>query len=179
MNLTFKGFLKSYCRELTGSETSNLKKLLAVTLNDAPRAAEALVLYALVQNKLSHVALLAEGTWVKQLCEEACSTIGPSLSNDDDALAIIFDTLPDSSRFKKVWRAYQATKYSINSERRVAGLMREKTVAALQSSDVTCYRLCKDLGLNMGNVYAYLNKNDTSKVSLNTARRIMEYALDS
>lgn len=179
MNLTFKGFLKSYCRELTRLETSNLKKLLAAALHDSPRAAEAVVLYASSQNKFSHVTSLAGGTWVEQLCEEARGAIGPSLPNSDEALAAVFGPLPDNSRFKKVWLAYQAAKHGVANERRIAGLMREKTVAALQASGVTCYRLCKDLGLNMGNVYAYLNKNDTSKVSLDTARRIMKYALDS
>ena len=179
MNLTFKGFLKAYCRDLTGLETSSLKKLLDATLNDAPRAAESLVLYALSQDKLAHLELLAEGTWVKDLCEEARSSMPHSLKHNDSNLDAAFGNLSDSSRFKKVWFAYQATKHSVLNERRIAALMRDKTVAALQSSGTTCYKLCKDLGLNMGNVYAYINKNDTSKVSLDTARRIMNYALNS
>ena len=41
--------------------------------------------------------------------------------------------------------------------------------------DSTRYGLCRDLNLNKGNVYAYL-AGDDSKVSRETARRIMEYA---
>lgn len=126
MNLTFKGFLKSYCRELTKLETSNLKKLLAAALHDSPRAAEAVVLYASAQNKFSHVTSLAGGTWVEQLCEEARAAIGPSLPNSDEALAAVFGPLPDNSRFKKVWLAYQAAKHGVANERRIAALMREK-----------------------------------------------------
>ena len=55
--------------------------------------------------------------------------------------------------------------------------MREKTLAALEQSDTSCYSLCKQLGLNKGNVYAYLHGGDNSKVSRETARSIMEYAL--
>ena len=54
--------------------------------------------------------------------------------------------------------------------------MRDKTNSALEESDLTVYRLCKDLRMNMGNVYAYLGKGDTSKVSRAAARAIMDYA---
>ena len=54
--------------------------------------------------------------------------------------------------------------------------MREKTVAALEGAGVTVYRLCADLGLNQGNVYAYLGKGDVTKVRRSTARRMLERA---
>ena len=53
--------------------------------------------------------------------------------------------------------------------------MAEKTVAALESAGKTRYRLCRDLGLNEGNVYAWL-AGDPSKVSRATARRAWRYA---
>lgn len=40
MNLAFKGFLRGYCKELTGLETDCLKKLLACITGDSPAAAE-------------------------------------------------------------------------------------------------------------------------------------------
>ena len=55
--------------------------------------------------------------------------------------------------------------------------MRKKTLDALHTNNVSIYRLCKDLGLNLGNVYAYLSKGDATKVSRDTARTIMEYAV--
>ena len=179
MNLTFKGFLKAYCRELSGLETSNLRKLLSATQNDSPRAAEPLILYALAQGKLCYLASLSNVPWIQSLCKEASDVLGLSMPTNDADLAAVFNALPNDSRFKKVWIAYQAKKHSIANERRIAKLMRDKTIAALQTSGITPYKLCKDLGLNMGNVYAYLNKSDTSKVSLETARRIMKYALQS
>ena len=84
------------------------------------------------------------------------------------------DDIPQ--RYRNVYRAYRAKKDAPLADRRVSALMREKTLDALKISGMTNYRLCKDLGLNMGNVYAYLGKNDTTKVSRATARRIMEYA---
>ena len=51
MNLTLKGFLRGYCRELTGLQTDNLRKLLGAVLDNAPSAAEALMGFAAVQGK--------------------------------------------------------------------------------------------------------------------------------
>lgn len=45
----------------------------------------------------------------------------------------------------------------------------------LKVAGVTRYQLCKDLGLNEGNIYAWL-AGDPTKVSRATARRIWEYA---
>lgn len=81
------------------------------------------------------------------------------------------------SRYRKVWLAFRAKKDAVKNDRRVSSLMRNKTIEALRSSELTIYRLCKDLQLNMGNVYAYLNSGDATKVSRATARSIMEYAM--
>ena len=62
------------------------------------------------------------------------------------------------------------------ADRRIIELMRKATLDAMERRRLTAYRICKALDLNLGNVYAYLGKGDVSKVSRNTARRIMEYA---
>ena len=82
-------------------------------------------------------------------------------------------------RYSKVLQAYRARKNSAEPKRRISALMRIRTLEELEKHGITRYRLCKDLHLNAGNVYAYLSKGDTSKVSLATARRIMEYAMGS
>ncbi len=46
----------------------------------------------------------------------------------------------------------------------------------MRERELTAYRICKDLDLNLGNIYAYLNRGDVAKVSRNTARRILEHA---
>ena len=83
------------------------------------------------------------------------------------------DKLPN--RYANVWRAYRAVKEKPVADRRINALMRKRTLGALGESGVTRYGLCRDLNLNKGNVYAYL-AGDDSKVSRETARRIMEYA---
>ena len=177
MNLTFEGFLKSYCKELSGLGTLSLRKLCDAASNQTPRVAEPLVLYAASQGKLPYMSKLCEGTWIEELCQNALHAFPDGLPHSDDALAKSFAQPDIAERFRKVWTAYLAQKKRIQSEHRVAGLMRKKTLAALEGANTTCYRLCENLGLNKGNVYAYLHAGDLSKVSLATARRIMNYAL--
>lgn len=173
MNLTFKGFLRSYCRELAGAPTDNLRKLCAAANTDAPRAAEVLFLFALEQGKLARLLALCPGTWMEEdyltLSERAAAFEG-------NAEAFLREEeLP--ARYKKILDAYHAKKNSAAPGRRMSLLMREKTLQALTEKGVSVYRLCKDLNLNKGNAYAYLSKGDASKVSKATAARMMEYAL--
>ena len=79
-------------------------------------------------------------------------------------------------RYRKVAEAYHAPESLRAASIRVNQMIRERVLAALETSSVTRYRLCKDLGLNMGNVYAYLS-GDPSKVSTQTAQRILDYTL--
>lgn len=173
MNLTFKGFLRSYVRELTGLETDNLKKLLAAVLNDAPAAAEALMVFAAVQDKARYLAKLAKGTSVEENYESFAGAT--NVANEEELINYLASPhAPD--RYQKVWLAYRSKKEAIQADRRVIGLMRDKTLAAMKASGTTAYGLCKTLGLNAGNVYAYLNGGDATKVSRETARLIMAAA---
>ncbi len=171
MNLTFKGFLRGYVRELTQLRTDNLRKLCHAVEHDAPAAAEALMVFAAMQGKAAYLARLSEGTWMQREYAEQATILGEQHPIED---YLASEAAP--MRYQKVWNAYVAKRDASAADRRISSLMRQKTLDALQSSGTTIYRLCKDLGLNLGNVYAYLNNDDPTKVSKATARRIMEYA---
>lgn len=170
MNLTFEGFLKGYCRELSGQQSLSFRKLVEQATTVAPRVAEPLFLLALVQGKAEYVLGLSEGSWM----EEGYRGVF-SLYAQTGSLASLCaeDKLPN--HYANVWRAYRAVKEKPVADRRINALMRKRTLGALEESGVTRYGLCRDLNLNKGNVYAYL-AGDDSKVSRETARRIMEYA---
>lgn len=174
MNLTFKGFLRNYCRELTDLNTDNLKKLLAAVNTTAPSAAEALFLFAMVQNKADYLVKASFGSWVHEQYEKILHD-----SKDFNSLSdyLVSDVAPE--RYKKVWNAFCAKKNAIKSDRRVITLMREKTITAMEAADLTAYTICKNLNLNIGNVYAYLHSGDVTKVSRATARKIMQFAVNS
>lgn len=171
MNLTFKGFLRGYCRELTGLKTDNLKTMLNAVLTDAPAAEEALMCFAAVQGKASHLLDLAKGLRLEAPYREIVEAL-PSFSSVEEFLAS--ETAP--IRYNKVWQAFMAKKNRCVADRRVVSAMREKTLDALSRTHRTVYSLCKQLNLNRGNVYAYLNAGDVTKVSRDTARRLLDAA---
>lgn len=171
MNLTFKGFLRSYCRELTGLQTDNLRKLCKAVATDAPAAAEAVMLFAAVQHRADYLARLSGGTWM----EHDYLIQAQTLDAIDD-LQTYLESSKVPTRYKKVWNSYLAKRDRILADRRIIELMRQRTLEALEKTSTTVYRLCKDLDMNLGNTYAYLHAGDAAKVSKDTARRILEYA---
>lgn len=172
MNLTFKGFLKLYCRELSGNQSLSYRKLVQLAKAEAPRLAEPMWLLAWLDGKSEYLLELSNDTWMEREYRGLFQRFGCKV----DAVALLEDEqLPP--RYQNVWKAYRAKRDGVLTDRRVNALMREKTLQALKTSGKTCYSVCRHLGLNKGNVYAYLNGADDSKVSRATARRIYEYAL--
>ena len=170
MRQTFKGFLKAYCAELSGERTASLRRLVRLATGDAPRIAEPLFLLALEQEQLPYLLALSCGTRLEEEYARLETVVGRY------GTALDFLESPDApKRYKDVLAAYRASDDLLAADRRIASLMRTKTLEALKASGLSRYRLCRELNLNMGNVYAYL-KGDSSKVSRVTARRIMEYA---
>ncbi len=102
--------------------------------------------------------------------------LGTKHLDDPEEVSFFLQSAEAPPRYRAVWSAYIAKRYAIAGERLVIAGMREKTLQAMKGRDVTVYRLCKDLGLNKGNIYAFLGKGDDTKVSQGTARRILEYA---
>lgn len=170
MNLAFEGFLKGYCRELSGQQSLSFRKLVKQATTVEPRVAEPLFLLALAQGKAEYVLGLSEGSWMEEDYRGVLS-----LYDQAGSMASLCAKSELPNRYANVWRAYRAVKEKPVADRRINALMRKRTLGALGKSGVTRYGLCRDLNLNKGNVYAYL-AGDDSKVSRKTARRIMEYA---
>ena len=175
MNLTFVGFLRGYCRELTGVESDSLAKLLAAVNGHAPAAAEAVMVFAAAQGKASYLARLASGSECGPSYKEFCA-----LLNRHPDLEECLRSEETPERYRKVWQAWEARRDRTKADRRVIGLMRERTLEALRENGfvggVSAYAICRELGLNKGNFYAYLNKGDLTKVSRATARSILQVA---
>lgn len=168
MKRTFKGFLKAYCSELAGLKTESLKKLLNEAEN-SPRVVEPLFCLALETGKLTYLTRLAKGTHMEQEWNDLAKSARRYRSAER------WLTKADiPKRYKKVLEAYKSQGDLLAADRRIVSLMREKTLDALEASGKTRYGVCKALELNKGNFYAYL-AGDNSKVSRDTARRILNY----
>lgn len=169
MYRTFKGFLKEYCRELSGLDTMSLRRLVDAIENNV-RLVEPLFALAASQGKAGYLARISDGKWFHDDYEKLAESLGrhgsiEALLSSEDA----------PERYASVYEAFLAQGDILAADRRINGLMRPKIIAALARNGLTRYRLCKDLGLNPGNVYAYL-AGDDAKVSRRTAQRMLGYA---
>lgn len=170
MNLTFKGFLKNYLRDLSEQESLSLRKLVYLAEEKQPRLIEPLFAYAAIQKKEDYLRELSKNAPF----EETFDSSAKALKNASSIEAYL--SSPDAPpRFQNVWKAYQSKKNIAEPSRRIVGLMRPYIIDALNKSATTIYRMCKDLKINQGNAYAYLNGEDDTKISKATADRMLDY----
>ena len=172
--LTFKGFLTQYVRQLSQADTNSLYKLAAEAAHDNPRLREPLFLYALYSGKLSVLlqatkspALFAMYSEVAQYNAERMTSL---LENGSSALP---------NEYHKVWRSYLSQKNRGQADDHTKELMRQKVKRLQEKHGVSNYRIYTDLQLNPGNLNAWLKHGHSDKVSLETARRTLRYVEQS
>lgn len=174
-DLTFAGFLKSYVRSLSMTETNSLYKLAEEAADKNPRLREPLLLYAVFTDKTD---VLLRAVKVPALYLDY-----KNLTNRYDKagfeaeLQDMRSPLPDE--YKKVWRSYLSKKNRLQNDNHTKDLMRNKVVKLKKAKGVSNYRLYADLGLNPGNFNAWLKYGAPNKVSLDTARRTVKYLEDA
>lgn len=169
--LTFFGYLRTYVPRLADMDSQALSKL-AERLSQRPRATEPLLLLAVVSGRTEETQtllstkprLLAELELLTRL--EMAGDLEGALEREDPRLR---------PEYHKVWRGYVVRR---DAGRRDADLKLEARRRVLQlekSKSVTRYRMAKDLGLNQGNLYAFLAQGNVSKLSLERAYQLVEY----
>lgn len=173
MKRTFNRWLLRYCCELTGLQTTSLKKFCKAISSNSPHAAEAVFLYALDTGKENTGLLFISSETIKEQWQEMLILAKRHSGRAEAFLRDKSGTL--NPRLQSVLDAYDAV-----DARHENGLCAKKQIAQvvsqlLESAGVSRYRLCKDLNLNEGNVYAWL-AGDPTKVSRATARKVWEYA---
>lgn len=169
--LTFKGFLSQYVKQLSTQETNSLFKLAAEASSDNPRLQEPLLLYAVYSGKPD---ALLQATKEVQLYQTYAR-----LLSQYDAMAFteLFETASPalSAEYHKVWRSYQARKHRGQADDHTKELMRQKVKRLQKKYGVSNYRIYTDLNLNPGNLNAWLKHGNSKKVSLETARQTLHY----
>ncbi len=169
--LTFKGYLTRYVRELSYQDTNSLYKLTQEAAENNPRLIEPLFLYALYTKNLEVLLRAAKHTSkydvFTSFAERYNEADMDSLFENNSA------ELPDA--FRKTWRSYQSIKNRTVSDNQTKDFMRRKIVRLQESKRITNYRIYNGLGLNPGNVNAWLKTGASEKVSLETARKILQF----
>ena len=169
--LTFRGFLTRYVRELSKAKTNSLYRLAEEASHDNVRLREPLFLFALYSGKQT---VLLQATKDQNLFTEYQEMV--SLYTADLMTQMFEDNasvLPNE--YHKVWRSFQSQKNRVQSDDHTKELMRLKVKRLQERCGVSNYRIYTDLNLNPGNVNAWLKHGVADKVSLDTARRILRY----
>jgi len=170
--LTFTGYLKSYLKELTGSNSQSLLKLGKLAVVDSPRATEPVFLLAAMKERLPMLLQAVSNTHLedeyRQIMKVFSSSTGlmAALQQNDPRLPL---------RYRKVYQSYRSRAHRVETDRNASLLMRTKALALMRKKGLSNYRVYSDLKLNPGNVNAFLKNSDPTKVSRTTARAILDY----
>lgn len=169
--LTFKGFLTQYVKQLSKQDTNSLYKLAEEACSTNPRLREPLFLYALYAQKMDMLlravkAPLLHSEYCQMAAQYTADTMTELLQQGSEQLPV---------EYQKVWRSYCSQKNKGLADNHTKELMRQKVKRLQEKNGVTNYRIYTDLKLNPGNLNAWLKHGDSDKVSLETARTTLRY----
>ncbi len=169
--LTFKGFLSQYVKNLSYSNTLDMKRLAKEATTSNLRLRAPLVLYALTSSKkdqlkdaLSDCSNASE--MIRMLDYFECSDLEPQLGKDN---------VPED--YLKVWNSFLVARDAPKRDDDLKGAMRNKIRRVQAEKKCSNYRVYTDLKLNPGNINSWLKNGDSTKVSYQTAERVLSYLL--
>lgn len=169
--LTFRGFLTQYVRQLSELETNCIYKLSAEASTTNPRLREPLLLYAVYSQKQDTLLQATKNTSLHS--EYQWLVMRYSADEMTELLELASPLLP--AEYHKVWHSYMSRKNRWQADEHTKELIRQKVKRLQVNTGVTNYRIYTDLKLNPGNLNAWLKHGDSDKVSLDTARRALRY----
>jgi len=169
--LTFKGFLASYVKDLSYSETVNVSTLAKeVSLNNY-RLRAPLALYAVVHGKSE----LLRRNLISNGCSDDLLKTLEILDQSNVEMLLEKGKLPEE--YLKVWNSFKVRQDRPKNDEALKSAMRMKIIQMQKEKNCSNYRLYKDLRLNPGNVNCWLKHGDSSKVSYHTAQQIVSYMM--
>jgi len=169
--LTFEGFLESYVQHLAGERTRSVRKLAERAAVES-RLYEPLLLWAAVSGHADQLARLLGGQSDRVEELEALVALH-RLGALESALAQDDSGLP--SEYAKVWRSFVVRRDAPERDAALKHEARRQVLVLEAETGVSRYRMAKDLGLNPGNLHAFLAQANVSKLSLENAYALVRY----
>lgn len=165
--LTFKGYLLSQFQELSGFNSTSLYAFSQLACNNA-RLKDVLSLYLIMYTEENlRNKLLKKFDYLNSACEK--------LKGLDDNNVETYLQNDSLSEYRTVYDNFLYQRNRKEQEDRLKMMMYKKISEVKQAKCVSNYRIYKELNLNPGNVNAFLKNEDTSKVSVDTARKILAF----
>ena len=169
--LTFKGFLTQYVKELSQTNTLNLRTLAREAEEGIYRLAAPLVLYALATEKEASLQrALGSSATADEMRRDMQAFFGTNVEQ-----RLLSGKAPQD--YTKVWEAFLVAKNAPERDKALKDAIRKKVLQKMQVGSCTNYRIYTDLKLNPGNVNSWLKNGDSSKVSCRNAERILNYVM--
>lgn len=169
--LTFKGFLTQYVKELSQTNSLNLKTLAREAEEGNFRLTAPLVLYALVtQKEASLYRALGSSATADEIRRDMQAFFGTNVEQ-----RLLSGKAPRD--YTKVWEAFLVAKNAPERDQELKDAIRKKVLQLMQARNCTNYRIYTDLKLNPGNVNSWLKNGESSKVSCRNAERILNYVM--
>ena len=169
--LTFKGYTKTYVSQLSSSGSTAIFALTREAASTNPRLKEPLYLYAASNGNIKTLLSASKNTHLFELYEN----MSEKFPYDSLIQALEMNSQQLDERYHKVWRSYQSVSKKHERDNRVKELIRRRIVSIQNMQNISTYRICKDLSLNNANINSWLKNGVSHKVSIDTARLILEY----
>ena len=162
MNLTFEGYVKHCLEEKTGIKTASIQRLVSLALSNND-IMELVFIFAIQRNKKYHLMSQVWNTPLEPEYRAALRVLG-----EEGSLEVFLQSKRTPVSYRRIYTDFLHYPTKLAAQKKAEG----KDIERLR------HRVCTDLGLNPGNIYAYLAGN-TDKVSLKTAQAICDYAYDA
>ena len=169
--LSFRTFLQRTLQSLSVNGRTAPRQL-ARELPENPRLLQPLCLYvALAYDQQQRTNLFRRFPAVER--EFSCR---PFLFLSGAGLEQALETMQDAENgYHKLWCSYVSVRDRQQADDHTKMLMHKRVRELQAQKQVSNYRIYHDLNLNSGNLNAWLTHRDCSKVSLNTARKTLNY----
>lgn len=168
--LSFQSFLKRTLRDLSMDGNTAVFQL-AKELPENPRLLEPLCLYAATLKEETRAHLLQKYPVLGN--EYAKNSILMAPANQLEAK---LEAMEDSGNtYRKLWNSYVSVRDRQEADNHTKLLIHTRIRKLQQDKGISNYRVYTDLHLNPGNLNAFLTRRNCDKVSLNTARLVLQY----
>ena len=166
MSRSFRGFLIDYCRELSGLETTSLRRFLDA-VDDQPRLAEPLLLLAIASGREGYLMRHVGAASLEALYRGFLAGLSASGLGLEDYL----ERLPDGDRFKKTYLVWRSESTQLERDRLTLKRVSAEMGRLIIEKGLSRAEVCRKAKVDKGNFYAFL-KGDVARMGRATAMRV-------